>query len=238
MADTFPALLADLLRTDPGRPLVTFYDDATGERVELSTVTYANWVAKTSSLFVEEFDLERGDTLLVDLPTHWLAPVFLGAAWNVGLAVSFDPDRPASLTVCGPDDLERYAARGDTVLASALLPLGVRFPNPLPAGVHDFGAEVWSQPDAFIPWDPPSADDLAFADRTQAQALTPAGDAVPDYVGGGRLLTTANPASPRGIAGFLAPLISGGSGIWVRNADPEGLERRVADERATSRWLA
>ena len=61
MADTFPALLAELLRTDPGRPLVTFYDDRSGERTELSVTTFANWVAKTSSLLVEEFDLERGD---------------------------------------------------------------------------------------------------------------------------------------------------------------------------------
>ena len=49
MASTFPVLLAELLRADAGRPLVTFYDDATGERVELSVATYANWVAKTSS---------------------------------------------------------------------------------------------------------------------------------------------------------------------------------------------
>ncbi|KQZ75238.1 TIGR03089 family protein [Nocardioides sp. Root151] len=236
MAATFPALLADLLRADPGRPLVTFYDDATGERVELSVATYANWVAKTSSLFVEEFDLERGDTVLVDLPTHWLAPVFVGAAWNAGLVVSFDPEQPADLTVCGPDGLERYADSG-TVLASALLPLGVRFRDPLPEGVHDFGAEVWSQPDSFIPWDPPTPDDPALAGRTQQDVLTPAGDEVPDYVAGGRLLTTANPASPRGLAGLLAPLVSGGSGIWIRNPDPDRIERRVADERATARWV-
>ena len=40
MASTFPALLSELLRADAGRPLVTFYDDATGERVELSVATY------------------------------------------------------------------------------------------------------------------------------------------------------------------------------------------------------
>ena len=49
---------------------MTFYDDATGERVELSVATYANWVAKTSSLLVEELDLERGMRLLLDLPAH------------------------------------------------------------------------------------------------------------------------------------------------------------------------
>ena len=84
---TFAEILEAERRRDAGRPLVTFYDDATGERVELSVATYANWVAKAASLLVEEHDLERGDTLRVDLPLHWLDPVFLGAAWTAGLVV-------------------------------------------------------------------------------------------------------------------------------------------------------
>ena len=59
---------------------MTFYDHASGERSELSVTTYANWVAKAASLLVEEHDLERGDALCLDLPAHWLGPVFLGAA--------------------------------------------------------------------------------------------------------------------------------------------------------------
>ena len=55
---TFPRLLDAALRSDPARPLVTFYDDATGERIELSVTTYANWVAKTASLLQDE--LYRG----------------------------------------------------------------------------------------------------------------------------------------------------------------------------------
>src|SRR4051794_8360742 len=101
--ETFSELLAAELRREPGRPLLTWYDEHTGERVELSVTTYANWVAKTASLLVDEHDLERGDVLLVDLPTHWLGPVFLGAAWTVGLAVAF-PDAGVSprAFVCGP----------------------------------------------------------------------------------------------------------------------------------------
>ena len=49
-ASTFPRMLADQVRRSAGRPVVTFYDDATGERVELSAATYANWVAKTAGL--------------------------------------------------------------------------------------------------------------------------------------------------------------------------------------------
>ena len=51
---TFADVLARQLRADSSRPLITFYDDATGERVELSVTTYANWVAKVASLLVEE----------------------------------------------------------------------------------------------------------------------------------------------------------------------------------------
>ncbi|HEY9252506.1 MAG TPA: TIGR03089 family protein, partial [Nocardioides sp.] len=75
---TYPETLARALRTDPGGPFVTFYDEASGERQELSTTTYANWVAKASGLLLDEHGLERGDSIRIDLPTHWLATVFLG----------------------------------------------------------------------------------------------------------------------------------------------------------------
>ena len=65
---TFAEVLAAQLRRDPGRPLVTFYDHATDERVELSVTTYANWVAKASGLLTDVADLERGMSLRIDLP--------------------------------------------------------------------------------------------------------------------------------------------------------------------------
>jgi uncharacterized protein (TIGR03089 family) len=124
--------------------------------------TYANWVAKAASLLVEEHDLERGDTLRIDLPPHWLGPVFLGAAWSAGLTVT-DEDAPDAV-VCGPDELPGWAERAGElpVLACSLLPLGVRFAEPVPPDVHDVGIDIWSQPDSFIPWDPPGPDDVAY----------------------------------------------------------------------------
>ena len=238
---TFADLLARQLRGDSSRPFITFYDDATGERVELSVTTYANWVAKTASLLVEEHDLERGAALCVDLPTHWLGPVFLGAAWAAGLVVTGPEDADPDAVVCGPAGLDRWApvAQDVPVLACSLLPLGVRFADPLPPGVHDVGVEVWSQPDAFTPWDPPAADDPAtgpsYGAATQAETwrTAAAGSLLTD---GGRLLTEANPASPPGLATFTEPLHRAGSLVLVAHAGPGRLDAVYAAERATARF--
>jgi uncharacterized protein (TIGR03089 family) len=235
---TFDSVLRAQLRRDPGRPLVTWYDHATGERVELSVTTYANWVAKAAGLLVEECDLERGMRLRVDLPTHWLAPVFLGAAWTVGLVVTADDDPDA--VVCGPDTLDGWAARADdlVVLACSLLPLGVRFASPVPAGVHDVGVEIWSQPDAFAPYDPPTGEDPATdGDHgvVSQEGLMEAAAAGSLLTDGGRLFSMANPASPPGVATFTEPLVRGGSLVLVRHPDPGRLDATYAAERATHR---
>jgi uncharacterized protein (TIGR03089 family) len=230
---TFSAVLDGLLRGDAGRPLVTFYDHARGERTELSVTTYANWVAKTAGLLAEEYDLARGETIRIDLPTHWLGPVFLGAAWTVGLAVTAGDD--ADGYVCGPDGVARWAGQDAVVLASALHPLGTRFADPLPAGIHDYGVEVWSQPDAWVAFDPPGPRDLAVGDTTQEElwAAAAAGDVLTD---GGRVLTEENPASPSGLPSFTEPLVRGGSLVLVAHADPARLEATYAAERATARF--
>lgn len=238
---TFSAVLDQQLRHEPGRPLITFYDQSTGERVELSVTTYANWVAKAASLLVEEHDLESGDRIRLDLPIHWLGPVFLGAAWAAGLTVS-DSDDP-DVVICGPDTLPRWAPRASQrpVLACALLPLGVRFAGDVPPGVHDVGIDIWSQPDSFIPYDPPGPGTAALeyaGDVVTQHAMWSAAAAGSLLTGGGRLLSVANPASPPDIATFTEPLISNGSLILVAHADQQHLEATYAAERATARFPA
>ncbi|MCX6400458.1 MAG: TIGR03089 family protein [Propionibacteriales bacterium] len=243
-ATTFAAVLAQRLRNDPGQPLVTFYDHGTGERVELSGTTWANWVAKAAALLVDEFGLERGDRICLDLPPHWLGTVFLGAAWSGGLVVVPPPGEgtpvEVAAVVCGPDTLARWATRATdfVVLACALLPLGVRFSDPLPAGVHDVGVEIWSQPDAFTPFDPPTADDVAIlvGDHEVTQAELWGEAAASTLVGGGRLLSVANPVVVP--ATFSEPLTQGGSLVLVAQAVPGELEATYAAERATARFPA
>jgi uncharacterized protein (TIGR03089 family) len=244
-ASTVAGAIATLLRTDPARPLVTFYDDATGERVELSVATYANWVAKTAGLAQDELDAERGGLLLLDLPTHWLGAVWLGAAWALGLTVTDDPElaAEADLVVCGPDRVSAYAEQAGRVpvVAISLRPLGGRFTDPLPTGVVDYGAVVLAQPDAFVADDPPDAEDAAWRDAggtsTQAELLAEAAGS--GVVGAeGRLLTDANPCSRAGLVTLLAPVVLRGGTVWVRHPDPDAWRDRAAQERVTDELRA
>ena len=241
---TFPAELARQLRGDASRPFITFYDHASGERVELSLTTYANWVSKVAGLLVEEGDLERGMRLRLDLPTHWLGPVFLGAAWTIGLAITDDDEEPDAV-VCGPESLESWSERAGRlpVFACSLRPLGVRFADPLPGDVHDVGIEVWSQPDAFTAWDPPTGVDVAIeggaiegqgSSVTQAQLMeaAAAGSVLTD---GGRLFSATNPASPPGVVALTEPLVLGGSLVLVRHLAAEHSQSTYDAERATHR---
>lgn len=234
---TYPAALARALRTNPGRPFVTFIDERTGERIELSLTTYANWIAKASGLLTDEYGLERGMRIRIELPPHWLGTIFVGAALNVGLVLT---DGPADVVVIGPEAVA--SVPGAVTLACSLLPLGVRFREGVPAGVHDVGEEIWGQPDAYTPWDPPQPSDLATAwdGATQADIFERRESAAATRfpTDGSRLLSEANPASPPGFASVCGPLMTNGSLVLVTGAEPARLEAIAASERVTDRFPA
>ncbi len=236
---TFPELIAHRLRADPGQPLVTAYDDATGERTELSVTTYANWVSKTANMFTDELGLDAGDTVLLDLPSHWLVPVFLGAAWSAGLSVTDAPHVRHDVVICGPDTLAQH--QGDEpVVACSLLPFAVRFADPLPAGVLDYGLLWPGQSDVFIGLTLPSPDTVAWLSterpRTHAHLLEAAAVAhVPDGV---RLLTNVHPAKDSGVPAFLAPVAHGGSVVLLSNCVNSDWSTRRIDERTTAELRA
>ncbi len=81
------ALLDPLLRADPMGPRITYYDDATGERIELSTVTLANWAAKTANLLRDELGAGPGTRVAVLLPAHWQTAAVLLGVWWIGAEV-------------------------------------------------------------------------------------------------------------------------------------------------------
>ena len=232
-ASTFPALLGRALHNAPGRPLLTAYDDATGDRVELSVATYANWVSKTANLLTDEYLLDSGDTVQLALPAHWLGAVFLGAAWAAGIAVTTEPDQPAHLVVCGPD-VRPHTERDLPVLACALGPFATRFPGALPEGVDDYGVLWPGQPDVFVAGQTPSS--LTRACRhggtgeTQAELLARAAKSPWQ---GDRLLTDLDPTYDCGVPTLLAALVRDGSLVLVSNPDERQWPARREVERAT-----
>src|SRR5262245_23039150 len=138
-ADTAIGALADELRADPGRPLVTYYDSV-GNRVELSVATFANWAAKIANLLTHELFVEPGGTVSVDLPQHWQGSVAVMGAWTAGLSLTNDPASPVDVRVVAAPGQEAPSVHpADQVIATSLHPLGMRVTAALPNGWLDFG---------------------------------------------------------------------------------------------------
>ncbi|MGW1726375.1 TIGR03089 family protein [Streptomyces sp. NPDC002306] len=245
--DRTPAdLLRSALAADPARPLVTFYDDATGERVELSVATFANWVAKTANLLQDGLSAEPGDRVALLLPAHWQTAVWLLACSSVGVVadVAGDPAR-ADFVVAGPGRFEAgLACRGERY-ALSLAPFGRRFlPGP-PEGYADYAVEVPTYGDRFAAYAPVDPEEpaliVAGAELTGAEVVE---RARADAAGlgltgpGARLLTGLPYDTWEGLsAGLYAALASGGSVVLCRHLEElgdEGLAKRVESERVTA----
>jgi uncharacterized protein (TIGR03089 family) len=125
-----------------GRPFLTYYDDTTGERTELSFATFDNWVAKTANLLRDGLGLAPGEVVGLDLPDHWLTVAIAFAAWRAGAEVR-----------CGAGDVtftteERLPAGGREVVGVVPGPARASLSRPYP-GVTDYGDEVGTYPDTF-----------------------------------------------------------------------------------------
>jgi uncharacterized protein (TIGR03089 family) len=126
-AATPASLLGGALRAAPARVLLTFYDDATGERAELSVATFANWVAKTANLCRDDLGLDVGARVAIALPLHWQAAVWWQACWAsgfVGLPVGPGESLPpcdVAVVACDDDvvDAAGTAGIGNNAAASA-----------------------------------------------------------------------------------------------------------------------
>jgi uncharacterized protein (TIGR03089 family) len=230
-AGTIPSLLTARLRSDAASPFVTFYDDATGERVELSAITFANWVAKTANMLGDEFGLVPGEIARIALPLHWQSLVVAAASWEAGLVVDTSGLAAApSIAFVAETAVSDVADDARDVVALSLRPMGGRLQVPNPA-VVDYAAEVLAHGDRYLgPALAPA--DLAIPTATHADLLTMSRSHLP----GARILLApdGDPALDveSVIAAYLGPLASGGSVVLCRNADPAALPRRLAAERA------
>lgn len=229
---TVPDLL-DHLRSTGGRPALTWYGEA-GERIELSGAVLDNWVAKTVNLLVEEFDVDPGSTVAVDLPAGWRQVVWSLAAARCGAAVGLtDPtaDPAGGAAVVDVVVTSRPSAwpDADELVAVALPALARRFDGDLPDGAVDAAAAVMTYGDV-IGFDP------AAGTRTPLELLgaVTAGDAA------GRTLVRGDAAVDDVLAEAVSVWARGGSVVLVGagplaelTADPARLERLVATEQIT-----
>jgi len=240
-------LFTDRLVSDAASPVVTYYDQSTGERIELSALTFDNWVAKTANLLCDELLVDDGDLVRLDLPLHWQSLVWLHASWAAGAAVEIGV--AASDSASTPAVTVTTAARmndavGDEIVVLSMRPLGLPCLEPLPSGVFDYALAVPGHGDRFS-HSPIPGDGLALsidgAARRHDEITTLAiefGLAPHERVLRQGSFTTLDDV----VQSWAAPIVEGGSVVIVV-ADPaddaataaQRLERIVADERVTRR---
>ncbi|MEU8296297.1 TIGR03089 family protein [Micromonospora sp. NPDC048909] len=246
-ASTHVTVTADAPR-DADSPLLTYLDDATGDRVDLTATQLGGWAARTAGLLRDGCGLTPGSRVAVLLPPHWRTAAVLLGAWAVGLAVSFRPRATAGLPVLEPGGDLPYDAvfvtqeRLDDWLED--VPDGThRYlvgtgPDPLadvPVGWLDWSREVLRHPDvapdhaAIRPTDPASPDGTTYGDwgaiaREMAQMW--------DLCAGDRLLVDAA-EHEQPLKWLLAPLSAGASVVLCANLDPAKRDARVAAEQVT-----
>ncbi|WP_114905450.1 TIGR03089 family protein [Ornithinimicrobium murale] len=229
--------LTDLVREDPTRPAITFYDDTPGptqgERIEISRRVLDNWVAKAANALQEGLDVQRGSIVLLDLPCpHWRTCYWALAVWAVGATLTLDPHEGADVLVTTDPD-SPTAEDADEVVAVTLAALAREYAGDLRSGVMDEAKEVSSFGDGFTPWDEPEAEDDALVhdgNRTPYAELF--GEA--EWAPGSRVLVTGTSAYDL-LGHLLRALATGSSLVLVRGPEPASEDPRILSEGVTVR---
>jgi uncharacterized protein (TIGR03089 family) len=243
-------LLRDALRRSPAAPLLTSYDDARDERVELSATTFGNWVAKSANLLQDEFDVTAGSTVALALPVHWQTAAVLLAVWSCGATVldtaAEDDGRlaGADVVLADADRLdaleEALGDDGPPLLGLSLHPLGLGLRDYVGAA-RDFAVEVRGAADVFVPWeqpDPAATGLLAGGLELTLGGLVATARELAERLGmtaEDRVLVDEHAAAQAGpVAWLLAPLAAGASVVLCRAARPDRLPQRAEQERVTA----
>jgi len=230
------AILDPMLRSDPVGPRITYYDDATGERIELSGVTLANWAAKTGNLLRYDLGAGPASRVAILLPAHWQTAAVLFGVWWIGAeAVLTGPaDLATDIALCTADRLDEAddAVAGGEVAVLSLDPFGRPAPN-LPIGVTDYATAVRVHGDQIAPEPRPGpALGGRSVDEVLADCQTSA--ATRGLTSSDRVLSGAPWSRPDELVdGLLAIMAVGASLVQVANADPAAHARRIESEKVT-----
>ncbi|AGB21776.1 TIGR03089 family protein [Mycobacterium sp. JS623] len=220
------------MAADPMGPRITYYDDATGERIELSTVTLANWAAKTGNLLRDELGAGPGSRVAVLLPAHWQTAAVLLGIWWIGAEAVLDGD--ADIALCTADrlsDADDAVGTGEIAVLS-LDPFGKPVAD-LPVGLTDYATAVRVHGDQMLPERQPGP---ALAGRSVADLLAAAQSsaAAQGFTRGDRVMSTSGWATADDLTdNLLAVFAVGASLVQVANPDASALDRRRQMEKVT-----
>jgi len=242
MTNLTDALLDPLLSANPMGPRITYYkdltgddsteDDARGERIELSTVTLANWAAKTANLLRDELGAGPGTRVAVLLPAHWQTVAVLLGVWWIGAEVVCTG--LADIALCTVDRLaeaDEVAADGEVAVLS-LDPFG-KPADCLPVGVTDYATAVRVHGDQVTPERSPgpaldgrSVDAVLEAAQRSAQSR--------GLTASDRVMSSQPWSTPLQVVdNLLAIFAAGASLVQVANPNPALLDRRRVTEKIT-----
>ena len=129
--------------------------------MELSAATLDNWVAKTGSYLAAEYDPPADAVFRIDLPLHWLVPVWCQAAWSRGWAVTVTDT--ADIVITTATRSSRYPDIED-VLACSTTPFGTPLGSACPPHAVDALADLRSYPDQVVLPLPPAEAAVVVAD--------------------------------------------------------------------------
>ncbi len=225
-----------MLRADPVGPRITYYDDATGERIELSGVTLANWAAKTGNLLRDELGAGPASRVAILLPAHWQTAAVLFGVWWIGAeaVLARSSDTASDIALCTAERLDEAddAVAGGEVAVLSLDPFGRPAPD-LPIGVTDYATAVRVHGDQIVAEARPGpALDGRSAEEVLADCQSSA--AARGLTSGDRVLSTASWSRPAELVdGMLAIMAVGASLVQVANADPATQPRRIETEKVT-----
>ncbi|MBQ0903002.1 TIGR03089 family protein [Micromonospora sp. U21] len=225
MADNIARVFADAIATDPTRPLLTWYDDASGDRTELSGATLANWVAKTANLLVDEVALAPGDPAGVLLPPHWQTAAVLLGCWSAKLSVIDTPGDVDVLFAAADrlDEAQSWSAGERYALGLSPLAAPLR---QVPPGFADYVVEVRRHGDHFRPQPGPGSADAHLLAQAEARA------AALGIEPGARILIDAA-RYPDPVDWLLAPLTRAATVVLCANLAPADLPARLNAEQVT-----
>lgn len=225
----------DPLLAVPSAPRITYYDDATGERIELSTVTLANWAAKTGNLLRDELGAGPGSRVAILLPAHWQTVGVVLGVWYVGAEVVVGQG-DCDVAFCTADRLDEADAAvgpGGEVVALSLDAFG-RPIEELPFGVTDYATSVRVHGDQITPERHPgpalNGQSVASTLYAATSSANTRGFAPTSRVLSSKSWDTAEEMTDN----MLAVLAAGASLVQVARPDPEAQARRRTAEKITA----